>query len=63
MAHAIKVVSIITLYFCLLKKRRCDENPAIRGGYGYIMVKLVGCGSGFVFLKISAAWKFHPKTP
>jgi hypothetical protein len=44
MAHAEEVVSSITLHFCLLKKRRCNKNLAIRGGYGYIMVKLVGCG-------------------
>jgi hypothetical protein len=46
-----------------LKKRRCNDNPAVRGGYGYIMVKFVGCGPGLwvVLLKISWAWKFHPK--
>jgi hypothetical protein len=43
MAPADKVVSNITLHFCLLKKRHCHENLAVRGGYGYIMVKLVGC--------------------
>jgi hypothetical protein len=42
MAPADKVVSNIALHFCLLKKRRCNENPAVRGGYGYIMVKLHG---------------------
>jgi hypothetical protein len=46
-----KGFSNIILHFFLLKKRRCNENPAIRGGYGYIMVKLVGCGPvvGFSF--------------
>jgi hypothetical protein len=65
MASADKVVSNITLHFPLLKKRRCSENPAVRGGYGYIMVKLVGCRPGLwvVLLKISWARKFHPKMP
>jgi hypothetical protein len=55
MAPADKAVSNITLHFCLLKKRRCDENLAVRGGYEYIMVKLVECGPGLwvVLLKIS----------
>jgi hypothetical protein len=65
MAPADKVGSNITLHFCLLKKRRWDENLAVRGGYGFIMGKLVGCGPGLliVLFKISWAWKFHPKMP
>jgi hypothetical protein len=65
MVPADKVVSNIALQFCLLIKHQCNENPAIRGEYGYIMVKLVGCGPGLwvVLLKISWAWKFYPKTP
>jgi hypothetical protein len=43
MAPADKDISNITLHFCPLKKRHCHEHPAVRGGYGYIMVKLVGC--------------------
>ncbi len=33
-------------------------NQAIRGGYGYIMVKLMGCGPGLRvgLLKVSWAW-------
>jgi hypothetical protein len=58
MAPADEVISDITLHIRLLKKCRCDENLAIRGGYGYIMVKSVGCGPGLwvVLLKISWAW-------
>jgi hypothetical protein len=58
MAPADEAISNITLHFCLLKKRHCNENPAVRGGYGYIMVKLVGCGPGLwvVLLKISWVW-------
>ncbi len=64
MAPAEEVISNITLHICLLKKCRCDENPAIRGGNGYIMVK-VGCGPRLwvVLLKISWEWTFHPKIP
>jgi hypothetical protein len=58
MVPADKVVSNITLHFCVLKKRHCDENPAIQGGYGCIMVKLVGCGPVLwvVLLTISWVW-------
>ncbi len=58
MDPADEVVSDITLHFCLLKNCCCDENPAVRGGYGYIMVKLVGCGPGLwaVLLQVSWAW-------
>jgi hypothetical protein len=58
MAPADKAVSDITLHFHLLKKCSCDESPTIRGGYRYIMNKLVGCGPGLwvVLLKISWAW-------
>jgi hypothetical protein len=57
MAPADEIVSNITLHFCLLKKRRSDENLAVRGGYGYIMVKLMGCRPVVVvLLKISWAW-------
>jgi hypothetical protein len=34
MAPADKVISDITLHFCLLKKSRCNEHLAIREGYG-----------------------------
>jgi hypothetical protein len=34
MAPVDKAVSNITLHFCLLKKCRCDKNPAFREGYG-----------------------------
>ncbi len=58
MVPADKVVSNTTLYLCLLKKHRCNENLAVRGRYRYIMVKLMGCGPGLwiVLLKISWAW-------
>jgi hypothetical protein len=57
MAPADKVVSNINLHFCLLKKHRCNENLAVRGGYRYIIVELVGCGPVVgCALKISWAW-------
>jgi hypothetical protein len=64
MAPAEEVVSNITLSFYMMKKRHCDDNPAIRGGYGYIMVKLMGCGPGLwvVLLKISWVQKINQKT-
>jgi hypothetical protein len=64
MVPAEEVTSDIALHFCLLKKCHCNENLAISGGYGYIMVKLMVCGPGWwvVLLKISWVWKFHPKT-
>jgi hypothetical protein len=49
MAPADEIVSNIALDFCLLKKRRCDETPAVRGGYGYhgqtrgVRTWVVGC--------------------
>jgi hypothetical protein len=64
MAPAEEVVSNIALHFCMMKKCHCDENPAIKEGYGYIMFKLMGCEPGLwvVLLKISWVWKFHQKT-
>ncbi len=49
MAPADEVVSNIAFNFCLLKKRHCNETPAIRGGYGYhgltrgVRTWVVGC--------------------
>jgi hypothetical protein len=65
MAPADEIGRDFTFHFCLLKKRRCNENLAVRGVYRYIMVKLVGCGPELwvVHLNISWAWKFHPKMP
>jgi hypothetical protein len=49
MAPADKVVSNIALHFCLLKKRHCNENLAVGGGYEYhgqtcgVQTWVVGC--------------------
>jgi hypothetical protein len=57
-----KVASNITLHFCLLKKRHCHENPAIRGGYGYHgQTGGVRIGCGFLLLKISWPWNNQSK--
>jgi hypothetical protein len=66
MVPADKIVSDTTLHFCLMKKHRWDEILAVRGGYGYIMVKLIGYRPGLwvVLLQVSWAWKlamFHQK--
>jgi hypothetical protein len=61
MVPADKATSNITLHFHLLKKRHCNENPAVRGGYKYNKGKLMGCGPGLwvVLLKISWAWNMR----
>jgi hypothetical protein len=49
MACADEVVSDITFHFCLLTKRHCNENLAVRGGYGChgqthgVQTWVVGC--------------------
>jgi hypothetical protein len=49
MAPADEVISNIVLHFCLLKKRHCNENLAVKGGYEYhdqtcgVWTWVVGC--------------------
>jgi hypothetical protein len=63
MVPAEEVVSDIAHHFCLLKKRRCNENPAVWGGYGH-HGQTCGVQTWWVvLLKISWAWKFHLKMP